>query len=164
MAWQPGCTVSWLQPPYCEQECARCIPDTTCKDVPPDSSFTCAQQVRHGHCRSVSTYAGHVLSPPPQLYKLMHCWTALHYISVWPGHPSQPTFMATEWLPVYVISAACTPFSYILQRAWGQCNQSWMQGFCNRSCGRCATFCTDYPPPGTSSSCPQQVCEPIFSL
>ena len=45
MAWHPGCSVSWLQSPYCNQECGRCSADTACNDTPPDGSYTCAQQV-----------------------------------------------------------------------------------------------------------------------
>ncbi len=29
-------------------------------------------------------------------------------------------------------------FSCAEQAGWGKCNESWMQGFCNQSCGRCA--------------------------
>ena len=45
VAWHPGCSVSWLQSPYCNQECGRCSADTACNDTPPDGSYTCAQQV-----------------------------------------------------------------------------------------------------------------------
>ena len=46
VAWHPGCSVSWLQSPYCDQECGRCSANTGCIDAPPDSTYTCAQQVR----------------------------------------------------------------------------------------------------------------------
>ena len=45
----------------------------------------------------------------------------------------------------------------MVQVGWGQCNQSWMQGYCNKSCGRCSSSCVDTPPPGNSYSCAQQV-------
>ena len=45
VAWHPGCSVSWLQSPYCNQECGRCSANTGCNDTPPDSTYTCAQQV-----------------------------------------------------------------------------------------------------------------------
>ena len=46
VAWHPGCSVSWLQSPYCDQECGRCSANNGCIDAPPDSMYTCAQQVR----------------------------------------------------------------------------------------------------------------------
>ena len=32
-----------------------------------------------------------------------------------------------------------------------------MQGFCNQSCGRCTSSCSDNPPPSSAYSCNQQV-------
>ncbi|KAK9902791.1 hypothetical protein WJX75_006160 [Coccomyxa subellipsoidea] len=44
------------------------------------------------------------------------------------------------------------------QAGWGQCGQSWMQGFCAQSCGRCSappSGCTDTPP-DNQYTCAQQ--------
>ncbi|KNE71954.1 hypothetical protein AMAG_16377 [Allomyces macrogynus ATCC 38327] len=59
-------------------------------------------------------------------------------------------------------SAACTDvspdpkYSCTQQVAWGKCNESWMAGFCNQSCGRCTSSCTDKAL-DTKYSCAQQV-------
>ncbi len=51
----------------------------------------------------------------------------------------------------------------LLQAGYGQCGQSWMQGFCAQSCGRCSgttpsppSGCTDTPP-DSRYTCAQQV-------
>ena len=78
-----------------------------------------------------------------------------------------------EWAPMcgfYItVPASCVcvnvnvngyekPLAFaMLQAGWGQCGQSWMQGYCNASCGRCSSYCTDISPPGTSYSCTEQV-------
>ncbi len=43
------------------------------------------------------------------------------------------------------------------QASWGRCNEWWMQGFCNKSCGRCGYGPGPgpiYPAPGTCSDNP----------
>jgi hypothetical protein len=50
-------------------------------------------------------------------------------------------------------------FKIFVQAGWGQCGQSWMQGFCAQSCGRCSappSGCTDTPP-DNQYTCAQQV-------
>lgn len=52
VGWHPGCTVAWLQSPYCDQECGRCSGSpggSTCSDNPPTNTYTCAQQVSLRH-------------------------------------------------------------------------------------------------------------------
>ncbi|CAL5219410.1 g1238 [Coccomyxa viridis] len=86
VSWHPGCSVPWLQYPYCNQECGRCSAGSSgCTDNPPDHTFSCAEQA-----------------------------------------------------------------------GWGQCGQSWMQGHCDASCGRCSPSCIDIAPPGSSYSCTEQ--------
>jgi mannan endo-1,4-beta-mannosidase len=63
--------------------------------------------------------------------------------------------------------AACTDvapddtYTCAEQVSWGQCGESWMAGFCDRSCGRCpgignvVAACTDVAP-GTQYTCAQQ--------
>jgi mannan endo-1,4-beta-mannosidase len=49
-------------------------------------------------------------------------------------------------------SVACTDiapdnvYTCSQQASWGKCSESFMQGFCLRSCGMCSGGCTDIPP------------------
>ncbi len=43
------------------------------------------------------------------------------------------------------------------QAGWGKCNEPWMQGYCNLTCGDCPGACVDIPPPPGDYTCAQQV-------
>lgn len=51
-----------------------------------------------------------------------------------------------------------TAHSCTEQASWGKCNESWMNGYCDKSCNRCegTSSCDDTPPAGTTHSCAQQ--------
>ncbi|WP_437504458.1 hypothetical protein [Sorangium sp. So ce1099] len=34
-------------------------------------------------------------------------------------------------------TAPSSQYTCAQQASWGKCNESWMQGFCSRTCGRC---------------------------
>lgn len=46
-------------------------------------------------------------------------------------------------------------YSCAQQAGFGKCGESWMKGFCNKSCNRCPTQCSDTPPDG-NYTCAQQ--------
>ncbi len=51
-------------------------------------------------------------------------------------------------------------YSCAQQKSWGKCGESWMQNYCNQSCGRCTSStppppCTDNPP-DANYTCAQQ--------
>ncbi|CAK0742592.1 hypothetical protein CVIRNUC_001407 [Coccomyxa viridis] len=107
VAWHPGCSVSWLQSPYCNQECGRCSANTACNDTPPDGSYTCAQQVQWGQCN--------------QSWMQGYCNRSC----------GRCTSSCTDSPP------PGSAYSCPQQAGWNQCNQSWMSGYCLHSCGKC---------------------------
>ncbi|BDA49884.1 probable mannan endo-1,4-beta-mannosidase 7 at N-terminal half [Coccomyxa sp. Obi] len=111
VGWHPGCTVAWLQSPYCNQECGRCSSGSpggsTCSDNPPTNTYTCAQQAGWGKCGEAWM----------QGFCNQSCGRCTSSCSDNP--PPSSAYSCNQ------------------QAGWGKCNESWMTGYCLKSCGKC---------------------------
>ncbi len=53
-------------------------------------------------------------------------------------HPCETTYTKpTSSSTCTDIPPAGSSYTCAQQAGWGKCNETWMQGFCNKSCGRC---------------------------
>ncbi len=104
-----------------------------CTDVPPDSTFTCAQQKAWGQCE--------------QAWMDGFCEKTCGKCT--DGAPPPCTDVAPD-----------TENSCAQQVAWDKCEEPWMEGFCEKSCGKCSDGapppCTDVPPDDVFT-CAEQV-------
>ncbi len=115
----------------------------TCTDVPPaGSDYTCAQQAQWGKCGEP--------------------WMA-DFCDASCGRCDQ----AGDATPADPAPAVCTDiapdddYTCAQQAEWGKCDESWMDGYCDATCGRCDTetapapVCTDVAP-DSNYTCEQQ--------
>ncbi len=110
----------------------------TCTDTPPSSQYTCAQQAGFGQCNQPWMTQGN--------YCAMSCGRCGG------GNPAASSTPVTSQCTDNPPNAQYTCKQ---QAGYGQCNQPWMAGYCDQSCGRCS------PPPQPCSDAqptPQYSC------
>jgi len=155
------CSLSFMQSPYCDASCKRCVPLTptiitvpaptlptspsTCSDnYPFNDGYTCAQQAAWGKC-------GYPFMQSPVCdVSCGRCGVASP-TAVGVPVPTIPASTCTDYYPF------SDGYTCAQQAGWGKCSYSFMQSpACDLSCGRCGTTPVVSPvsaPSSTSTSC-----------